>query len=313
MPRVVEKIEGLHTLIITGLSGAGKTQVVNCLEDMGYYCVDNLPPALLTKFVELSIQSEGKIDKVALVIDVRGGEFFRDLSHALEEMREHTIPYEILFLEASEEVLVRRFKESRRRHPLTSNSSLLESIRQERGMLEELRGKANLVIDTSNLSPLELKNKLLSTYCERSTGGFFINIISFGYKLGIPMDSDIVIDVRFISNPFYNPVMRSLTGEDQEVIDFVLASPVTKSFMRRFINLLKFLIPHYIGEGKTNLVVAIGCTGGQHRSVVLADYTGKKLKNLGYKIVVRHRDIAKYKIDIDISKDTLGDDEDRGI
>ncbi len=155
---MVEKSEGLHTLIITGLSGAGKTQVINCLEDMGYYCVDNLPPALLTKFVELSWQSEGKIDKVALVIDVRGGEFFLDLSRALQDLQDNSIPYEILFLEAADDVLIRRFKESRRRHPLASNSSLLESIRQERVMLEELRGQANLVIDTSNLSPLELKN-----------------------------------------------------------------------------------------------------------------------------------------------------------
>lgn len=304
---MAEKSEGLHTLIITGLSGAGKTQVINCLEDMGYYCVDNLPPALLTKFVELSWQSEGKIDKVALVIDVRGGEFFHDLSRSLEEMHDDSIPYEILFLEASDEVLVRRFKESRRRHPLASNSSLLESIRQERGMLEELRGRANLVIDTTNLSPQELKNKLQSIYQERSGGGFFINIISFGYKLGIPMDSDIVIDVRFLTNPFYDPVMRHLTGEDQPVIDFVLSSPVTKSFIRRFINLLKFLIPHYIGEGKTSLVVAIGCTGGQHRSVTLADYIGSKLKNLGYRIIVRHRDIAKYQIDKDISRDMTED------
>ena len=306
---MVEKSEGLHTLIITGLSGAGKTQVINCLEDMGYYCVDNLPPALLTKFVELSWQSEGKIDKVALVIDVRGGEFFLDLSRALEEMHDNSIAYEILFLQASDEVLVRRFKESRRRHPLTSNSSLLESIRQERGMLEELRGKANLVIDTSDLSPLELKNKLQSIYLERDSGGFFVNIISFGYKLGLPMDSDIVMDVRFLANPFYDPVMRRLTGEDQPVIDFVLSSPVTKSFSRRFINLLKFLIPHYIGEGKTSLVVAIGCTGGQHRSVALADYIGRKLKNLGYKIIVRHRDIAKYQTDKEISRDMVEEDD----
>lgn len=300
---MVEKSEGLHTLIITGLSGAGKTQVINCLEDMGYYCVDNLPPALLTKFVELSWQSEGKIDKVALVIDVRGGEFFLDLSRALQDLQDNSIPYEILFLEAADDVLIRRFKESRRRHPLASNSSLLESIRQERVMLEELRGQANLVIDTSNLSPLELKNKLQSIYFERNTGGFFINIISFGYKLGIPIDSDIVMDVRFLANPFYDPVMRHLTGEDKEVIDFVLSSPVTKSFIRRLINLLKFLIPYYIGEGKTNLVIAIGCTGGQHRSVVLADNIGRKLRSLGYKIIIRHRDIAKYQIDKDISED----------
>lgn len=305
---MAEANERLHTLIITGLSGAGKSQVINCMEDMGYYCVDNLPPALLTKFVELSLQSEGKVDKVALVIDVRGGEFFLDLSHALDEMQDNAVPYEIVFLEAADDVLIRRFKESRRRHPLAGDASLLESIRTERVMLEELRGRANLVIDTSDLSPLELKTKLQSIFCERNTRGFFVNIISFGYKLGIPIDTDIVIDVRFLTNPFYNPTMRNLTGEDREVIDFVLGSPVTKSFMRRFINLLKFLIPHYINEGKTNLAVAIGCTGGQHRSVVLADYAAKKIRNLGYKVVVRHRDIAKYKINRDISRD-MGEEE----
>lgn len=307
---MAEANERLHTLIITGLSGAGKSQVINCMEDMGYYCVDNLPPALLTKFVELSLQSEGKVDKVALVIDVRGGEFFLDLSHALDEMQDNAVPYEIVFLEAADDVLIRRFKESRRRHPLAGDASLLESIRTERVMLEELRGRANLVIDTSDLSPLELKTKLQSIFCERNTRGFFVNIISFGYKLGIPIDTDIVIDVRFLTNPFYNPTMRNLTGEDREVIDFVLGSPVTKSFMRRFINLLKFLIPHYINEGKTNLAVAIGCTGGQHRSVVLADYAAKKIRNLGYKVVVRHRDIAKYKINRDISRDMVEEEND---
>ena len=292
-----QETQGIHILIITGLSGAGKSQAVNCLEDMGYYCVDNLPPALLNKFVELSLQSEGKIDKVALVIDVRGGEFFHDLSQALQELKDGHIPFEILFLEASNEVLVRRFKESRRRHPLAHNRSLLEAIQLERDMLKELRGQAHVVVDTSNLDPRELKEKLQNQFSQHQPHPFTVNLVSFGYKAGIPMDSDLVIDVRFLANPYYDPVMRTMTGMDQQVIDYVLDSPVTKSFTRRFLNLLKFLIPYYIKEGKTNLMVAIGCTGGQHRSVVLGEYIGKQLRKLGYNVLIQHRDIAKYKME----------------
>lgn len=292
-----EKEERLHILIITGMSGAGKTQVINCLEDMGYYCVDNLPPLLLTKFVELSIQSEGKVNKVALVMDTRGGDFFSDLDRALEELEKEELPYEILFMEASDEVLIRRFKESRRRHPLADRWRLLEAIQVEKSMLEELRGRASVVIDTSNLRPRELKEKLTSLYSHREGDTFTINVISFGYKLGVPMDSDIVMDVRFIPNPFYDPEMREMTGEDVPVIDYVLESTVTRSFTRRFLNLLKFLIPFYIEEGKTVLAVSIGCTGGQHRSVVLADYVGKQLKKMGYRVIIRHRDISKYKLE----------------
>ncbi len=271
--------------------------MINCLEDMEYYCVDNLPPVLLTKFVELSLQSEGKIDKVALVIDARGGEFFSDLARSLDDLKQDQIPYEILFLEASDEVLIRRFKESRRRHPLSNTWRLQEAIQVEKNMLEELRGSANVVIDTSTLAPRELKDKLTSLYAHRQMHGFTVNVVSFGYKLGIPIDSDIVIDVRFIPNPFYNPVMRSMTGEDREVIDYVMDSTITKSFVRRFVNLMKFLIPHYINEGKTNLALSIGCTGGQHRSVVLAAYIGEQLKEMGYNVIIRHRDVAKYKLE----------------
>lgn len=291
---MVPKGSPLHVLIITGMSGAGKSQVINCLEDLGYYCVDNLPPSLLTKFIELGIQSEGKIDKVGLVIDVRGGEFFHDLSNALKDLEELEIPYEILFMEASDEVLVRRFKESRRRHPLTSGR-LLDSIQLERSMLEELRGKANMVIDTSDLAPKELKEKLTNMYHGKPSGGFSVNVVSFGYKLGIPLDSDIVIDVRFLANPYYDPIMRTMTGEEQPVVDYVMDFPVTRSFARRFLNLLRFLIPNYIKEGKTNLSLSVGCTGGQHRSVVLADYIGKQLRDMGYCVIIKHRDISKYK------------------
>lgn len=290
-----EKNQDLHILIITGLSGAGKTQTINCLEDLGYYCVDNLPPVLLTKFVELGMQSGGRINRVALVIDVRGGDFFSDFSRALDDLHQQGIAYSILFLEASDDVLVRRFKESRRRHPLSDAGGLLQAIRIERTMLEDFRGRANVIIDTSDTTPRRLNEKLTSLFSFEKGESFTINLVSFGYKTGIPLDSDIVMDVRFLPNPYYDPRMKLLTGEDQLVIDYVLDSPVTQSFLRRFLNLLKFLIPNYIKEGKTNLALSIGCTGGQHRSVVLADYLARQLKRMGYDTITRHRDIAKYK------------------
>lgn len=286
----------LHVLIITGLSGAGKTQTINCLEDFGYYCVDNLPPLLLTKFIELSLQAGVRIDRAALVIDVRGGEFFNDLSAALKELSDNSIDYEILFLEASEEVLVRRFKESRRRHPLASKDSLLDAIQKEKTMLEELRGQANLIIDTSSLSPRKLKTKLSDHYSRKESDLFSVSLVSFGYKLGIPLDADIIMDVRFLPNPYYDPDMKKMTGEDKKVQDFVLESAISKDFNKHFIELLTFLIPNYINEGKTNLAVAIGCTGGQHRSVALVDYIAKVLNEQGFNAIVRHRDVSRYKM-----------------
>lgn len=295
---MTEENTSLHVLIITGLSGAGKTQTINCLEDLGYYCVDNMPPALLRKFIELSMQSEGKIDKVALVIDVRGGDFFHNLAQSLFEMDEIHLGYEILFLEASDEVLVRRFKESRRRHPLSPGDRLLDAIRMERSILSELRGRANVILDTSDTTPRQLKEKLTELYSGSLTGGFTINVVSFGYKMGIPLDCDIMMDVRFLPNPFYDPVMTKQTGEDEDVIRYVMGSDITKSFARRYLNLLKYLIPYYIQEGKTNLAISIGCTGGQHRSVVLANHFGQQLRKNGYSVIVRHRDIAKHGVEL---------------
>lgn len=272
--------QALNIIIITGFSGAGKTQAVNCLEDIGYYCVDNLPPALLPKFVEMALQSDGRLDKIALVIDVRGGSFFQDLASALQELQDNHINYQIIFLEAADDVLVSRFKESRRPHPLGGGSNLLDAIRAERRLLEELRGQASVVIDTSDLAPRMLKEKLQTLYSENPDSDFTVHLVSFGFKRGIPMDSDMVMDVRFLANPFYDPIMHYMTGEDQEVKDYVLQNPVTRSFTRRFLNLLKFLIPHYMAEGKNNLAISIGCTGGQHRSVVLTNYIGEQIRKV---------------------------------
>lgn len=281
----------LQLVIVTGLSGAGKTQAVWCLEDLGFFCVDNLPPTLIPKFAELVSQSGGKIKKIALVIDIRGGEFFDSVPEILEQLSREGIKYEILFLEASDETLVRRFKESRRRHPLNPEGSVLECIREERKRLEELRGKANKIIDTTDLSPQQLKEEIFNLYGEGQEKNIItITVMSFGFKYGLPLDADLVIDVRFLPNPYYIKEMRSLTGNDPLVAKYVMDSEVTQGFLAKFNDLITFLLPHYIKEGKTSLVIAIGCTGGQHRSVVLANEIGKKLAELNYRVKVKHRD-----------------------
>ncbi|NLK52162.1 MAG: RNase adapter RapZ [Syntrophomonadaceae bacterium] len=284
----------LQIVIITGLSGAGKSQAVHCMEDLGYYCVDNLPPGLLPKFIELCAQSEGKITRVGLVIDIRGGRFFDSLFEALDALDQQGLEYEILFLEAADDILVRRYKESRRRHPLSPLGRILESIALERQRLAELRGRANKVIDTSNLSVQELRKQINDLYGSRSTDSqLTLSITSFGYKYGIPMDADLVMDVRFLPNPYYVEDLRELSGLDEPVREFVLSQKETRSFLGQYIQLLQFLIPRYIGEGKTHLGIAIGCTGGRHRSVVLSTEISRILLETGYPSLVKHRDLLR--------------------
>lgn len=281
-------------VIVTGLSGAGKTQALRSLEDLGFYCIDNLPPALIPKFADLCAQAANKINKIALGVDIRGGEFFNTLFEVLNELNSRGIRYEILFLEASDETLVRRFKESRRRHPLSAHGEVLDVIRQERSLLQDLRGRANKIIDTSGLVPKQLKEEIAAIFADQ-TGrtGLHITVVSFGYKYGIPLDSDLVIDVRFLPNPHYQPDLRSFTGNDQIVRDFVFRSRVTEKFMDKFIDFVEFLIPEYINEGKTTLMIAIGCTGGMHRSVALANRLGEALGEKKYRVTVRHRDLNR--------------------
>ncbi|MEG6523036.1 RNase adapter RapZ [Desulfotomaculum sp. 1211_IL3151] len=282
-------------LIVTGMSGAGKTQAVQSLEDLGYFCVDNLPPALITKFAELVSQSSGKVEKVALVVDIRGGDFFHQAIEVLTELTEQGYWYEILFLEASDEALVRRYKESRRRHPLDTQGEVLEVIRQERELLREIRGRATKIIDTSTVTNSQLKDQIITQFGgdRESTNQLLITVISFGYKYGIPLDSDLVIDVRFLPNPHYIPELRCLTGNDEPVQRHVLSKDVTQEFMAKFTDFVQFLIPHYQNEGKATLMIAIGCTGGMHRSVTLANKLGDILKEKGYRVNVRHRDIMR--------------------
>lgn len=281
-------------IIVTGLSGAGKTQALRYLEDMGYFCVDNLPPTLIPKFAEICAQTDRGITKMALVIDIRGGEFFQDLSEVLGQLKQYDINHEILYLEASDDVLVRRYKESRRRHPLDTHGQVLPNIHEERMLLAEIRGRADKIIDTSNLKSQELRDKLRDLFGSEAVGSqLLITVISFGFKYGIPLDSDLVIDVRFLPNPFYDPVMRPLNGNDPVVCDYVFNSPVTAKFMEKFTDLVEFLIPCYIDEGKTTLMIAIGCTGGMHRSVALANRLGELLKGKEYRLAVKHRDINR--------------------
>ncbi|MHB1126894.1 MAG: RNase adapter RapZ [Bacillota bacterium] len=286
----------VQLVIVTGLSGAGKTQAIRSLEDLGYFCVDNLPPNLIPKFADLFVQPESTINKIALVIDIRGGTFFDSLFEALKYLDANGFPYEILFLEAADETLIRRFKETRRRHPLSTEGRILEGIVQERLRLQELRGRASKIIDTSELSNQELRRQVEELFGYGNKSQLVITIITFGYKFGIPLDADLVMDVRFLPNPHYIEELRELTGENVEVQDYVMRAQVTQDFISRFNEMLSFLIPSYIQEGKTYLVVAIGCTGGQHRSVALGRKIGEYLHDKGFKVSVKHRDVNKSKL-----------------
>jgi UPF0042 nucleotide-binding protein len=285
-----------QVLIVTGLSGAGKSTALNCLEDMGFYCVDNLPPALFTKFLELSLQLPGAAKRIAWGMDVRSGDFFNDWSTALKELQKRRVAYDIVYLEAAQDVLIRRYKESRRSHPLAhGGGGLLESIRSERERLREVKGAASVVIDTSELKPQDIRVRLYALYgrTEPLTRRLSVGIMSFGYKAGVPLDADLVMDVRFLPNPFYIPELKPQTGRDRKVADYVLSFPVTRQFIDKFIGLLVFLLPFYVAEGKRSLTVAIGCTGGQHRSVVLADTVAARLKELDYAVYVQHRELDR--------------------
>lgn len=281
-------------IIVTGLSGAGKSLALKVLEDFGYFCVDNLPPLLIPKFAELVIQSTGQVSKVALVSDVRGGQFFDHLFQALKSLEELGIGCEILFLEASDGVLVRRYKESRRRHPLSSegeSGGILESLDLEKRKLRDIRARADKIIDTSFLSTAEFKSVLSNWLEQDQKERMFINIVSFGYKYGLPLDADLVFDVRFLPNPYWVDELRSHNGTEQVIEDYLRAHPITNTALDKLNEFCYFLIPNYITEGKAQLCIAIGCTGGKHRSVSVAMWLGESLKKKGYTCVVEHRDL----------------------
>ncbi|EAG6866779.1 RNase adapter RapZ [Listeria monocytogenes] len=284
----------LKLVIITGMSGAGKTVAMQSLEDLGYFCVDNLPPSLLPKFWELMKESD-KMDKIALVMDLRGREFFDSIEPALDELdNTNFITTKILFLEADDKVLVSRYKETRRHHPLEPNGSVLDGINGERELLSDLKGRSQLVINTSNMAPRELRERINNEFQTEDKDIFNVQLMSFGFKYGIPIDADLVFDVRFLPNPHYIDKMRPLTGLDEDVYEYVMKWPETQTFLDKLVDLLMFTLPFYKREGKTQLVIAIGCTGGQHRSVALTEFVGKAIQQK-YETTISHRDMKRRK------------------
>lgn len=281
----------MQLLIVTGLSGAGKSTALRALEDMGFYCVDNLPPTLIPAMAGLCIEN-GNIERVALGVDIRGGIFFEDVDKALHELEEKGIAYEIIFLDASDEELIRRFKETRRAHPMGGDIMLEKTIQKERDILTGMRRKASRVFDTTNMLTRQVREMLLRLYSTNDVDkALQVNIVSFGFKRGLPQESDLVFDVRFLPNPFYDQVMRPLNGMDKPVRDYVLSFPESAMFLNKITELLAYLIPRYVAEGKSRLVIGIGCTGGQHRSVALAVALGKNLLDEGFHVSVNHRDL----------------------
>ncbi|MDP4092502.1 MAG: RNase adapter RapZ [Bacillota bacterium] len=284
----------MRFIVVTGISGAGKSQTAKYLEDLGFFCVDNLPPSLIPKFAEVCFQSKGKMDKIALVIDIRGGSLLNDFFPGLSALKDAGFSYEIMFLEASNEVLIKRFKESRRSHPLAPDGRIVKGIELERDILQEIKEKANYIIDTSELTPRQLREEILNIVVEgKDAEGLVINVISFGFKYGIPTDCDLVFDVRFIPNPFYISSMKRLTGKHEAVKEYVMKCPETGLFIQKLDEMLEFLIPNYVKEGKSHLVIGIGCTGGKHRSVVIADSIYRSLVEKSHRVVIEHRDIDK--------------------
>lgn len=282
----------MRFVIVTGMSGAGKSSVLKMLEDAGFFCVDNLPIKLVKKFVRLIIQ--GKNDKVALGLDIRSGQALEEMDEVLKEMKAAKYKYEILFLDCSTEVLIKRYKETRRLHPLSQTGRVDKGIELERKRLDFLRKSADVIIDTSHLLIRELKAQIDKIYVEdEEFNNFMIMLLSFGFKYGIPTDSDLVFDVRFLPNPFYIPELKHKTGRDVDVREFVMNSETAVQFLDKLEDMLTFLIPHYISEGKNQLVISIGCTGGKHRSVTFTKEVANKMSKLGYAVKVEHRDIEK--------------------
>ncbi|WP_297636179.1 RNase adapter RapZ [uncultured Clostridium sp.] len=282
----------MRFVIVTGLSGAGKTEATRSLEDLGYFCVDNLPPQLIPKFAEACRSS---LEKVAIVTDIRGGIFFDDLFESLRYLKNNEIKYEILFLEASDEVLVKRFKEARRSHPLSPKARVLTGITEERHKLREVKDRADQIVDTSKYKIADLREKINELFgtAKEWDKELSITVLSFGFKYGIPVDSDLVFDVRFIPNPFYIPELKAFSGNDEPVREYVLKQEETKGFIERLDDMIKFLIPKYTKEGKRQLIISIGCTGGRHRSVTIANKVYEMLDAAGYKAGIEHRDISE--------------------
>ncbi len=285
----------MELVIVTGMSGAGKSVAANVLEDIGFYCIDNMPPSLIKPVAQLSMRGQDGLGKVAIVTDIRGGRMFEELIPTLDGMHECGISYKLLFLDASDDKLVTRYKETRRRHPMSSGSriSVSEAVVKEREMLRPLKERADYIIDTTSVSTSVLKQRITGLFLGDITKGLTVQCMSFGFKYGCVSEADIVFDVRCLKNPFYVPELRQHTGLEAPVRDFVMALPETNELAERLLSLIDYSVPLYCKEGKSQLVIAIGCTGGKHRSVVFAELIHKHLVEQNYQAVVNHRDIGK--------------------
>ncbi len=293
-------MDSFRLIIVTGMSGSGKTQVMQAFEDMGYFCVDNIPPVLIPKFSELCRQGGERISHVALVVDIRGGEFFDALSESLQSLREMKVPYEVVFMDASDETLIRRYKESRRSHPLALNGRITTGLKKERQELENIRLEADYIIDTTDMKTGKLKEYLRKKFLEvESSESISITIVSFGFKFGIPLDADMIWDVRFLPNPYYIPEYRNKTGRVPEVNEYIHSFDVTNDFRQHLFSTTDFLVPNYEKEGKSQFVVGIGCTGGMHRSVAMAEALYSHLRDDGYRVTIEHRDMPKNSVEED--------------
>ena len=293
-------MDQFHLIIVTGMSGAGKSQAVKVLEDIGYFCIDNLPPVLIPKFAELCVKGDERVRHVALIADIRGGQFFDAMSQALQELRKQGVSYEIVFMEASDKVLINRYKETRRVHPLALYRRISQGIAEERKRLAALREKADFIIDTSSLKTSQLRDILRKRYA-LNTGrkGLTVTVVSFGFKHGMPIDADIVDDVRFLPNPYYVEEYRHKSGRVPAVRDYVQSFQVTQTFKEKWFDMIDFLLPNYEREGKSQLVIAVGCTGGMHRSVCMAEEMYRHLKETGIDVSIEHRDLAKNDVEED--------------
>lgn len=285
----------MQLLIVTGMSGAGKTQAANALEDMGFYCVDNIPPAIIPAFVELSSRGSSELGRLAIVTDVRGGNMFSELSGVLDSLKKNNLYYKILFLDASDETLVRRYKENRRQHPLCERDGLTlsEAIKREREILSQLRFSANHVVDTSKISNAQLKERLSDIFLGNTKNGLKIQCKSFGFKYGADTEADLVFDVRCLENPFYVDELKEKTGIDKAVRDYIMSFEESREFEKRIFDFVDYAMPMYVREGKSQLVIAFGCTGGRHRSVAFAENLYRHLEQQGYRVSSIHRDIYK--------------------
>lgn len=282
-------------VVITGMSGAGRTEAMHTFEDLGYYVIDNLPPSLLLSLAQIVGINSGVGRHLAIVCDLRAQGLFDDLLDSLQNLAEHDISYKILFLDASDEVLRRRYSSVRRRHPIAQEGETnVDAIKRERKLLSNVRDRADYRIDTSNLKPLQLRRRIQTIFTELADQQLLdVHVFSFGFKYGMPAEADLMIDVRFLPNPFYDPEMRNLTGMDEKVYTFVLERPETKAFLKAWYALLDSVMPGYVAEGKSQLSIAVGCTGGQHRSVTLANATASYLTGQGYQVQVGHRDLSR--------------------